>query len=451
MNSFELSDLPQTIEDGVKIARHLHIRYIWIDCLCICQDDPEDWARESARMADIYSNAHIVIAAGRASNASKGCFHIRAERASRVVDFPGYSDQVTISLLDNSSEMDSDRGRWPSEPLSSRGWAFQERLLSPRTIHFTTTQMYYECNHGILGEDGCRVPGRYGAVDAYSGEDQAEIGQSSGHWMESWIDLNMWNYLVMEYTMRSLTKPTDRLPALGGVAKMFEDHFGVEYVAGLWSSTLLRDLTWTPFPWTGYPASPADCYTGPSWSWSGYAGVTPGPASTQGAGVHYPAEILRWQTSLKSEANPYGEVDSAWICLRAPMTALIPEGEEIRTLAREKWPNIPGRQQTSKLRTAYREDDLNCSPVCLDYGDMRWENFEMKVLLLEGVRENKAVDSEDTSGEDVDDEDFFGLVVTSTSGSNFKTVKRVGYLNLKREEARAMTSDEGNRCVVTLV
>jgi hypothetical protein len=449
MEGFKLSGLPQTLVDAVKIARHLNIRYLWIDCLCICQDDPEDWARESASMADIYSNAYIVIAADHARNASEGCFHLRPEKSSSVVDIPGYADQVTISLLDNSSELDSENGGLSSQPLSTRGWAYQERLLSPRVIHFASKQMYYECNHGIFGEDGCRVPDRYGATFGALGtseEDKTKIDK-----VQPWLDHDTWHYhIVMEYTMRNLTKATDRLPGLAGIAKIFKGQFDTEYVAGLWSDTLLRDLTWTPFPSTGYPESPEDWYTGPSWSWAGYAGVTPGPRRTQRTKTSYIAEVIEWQTHLKSQASPYGEVEDAWIRLRAPMAALVPEGEATQALAQERWPGTPGGQQCAKLRTAYREDDVERSPVRWDYGAFTWEGLEMKVLLLEGGSEEEIVSSEDVAGEDVDEEDFFGLVVISTSGSKFETVKRVGYLELGKAEARAMIEDEGNRCVVTL-
>lgn len=77
---FHRSEIPKTLQDAVAITRRLGLEYLWIDSLCICQDDAEEWARESARMINVYANAHIVIAANHAENSSIGCFHNRQPR-----------------------------------------------------------------------------------------------------------------------------------------------------------------------------------------------------------------------------------------------------------------------------------------------------------------------------------------------------------------------------------
>jgi len=64
--------LPQTLQDAVMVVRYLGIRYVWIDCLCILQDSKADWEREAARMADIYSNAYLTLAASRAKHCGEG-------------------------------------------------------------------------------------------------------------------------------------------------------------------------------------------------------------------------------------------------------------------------------------------------------------------------------------------------------------------------------------------
>jgi len=65
-------ELPRTLQDAIMIARYLDIGLIWIDCLCILQDSKTDWEYEAAHMADVYSNAHLTIAAARAEHCGQG-------------------------------------------------------------------------------------------------------------------------------------------------------------------------------------------------------------------------------------------------------------------------------------------------------------------------------------------------------------------------------------------
>ncbi|KAH7076852.1 heterokaryon incompatibility protein-domain-containing protein [Paraphoma chrysanthemicola] len=55
--------MPKTYHDAIVITRHLGVRYLWIDAICIVQDDPEDWRAEAAKMKDIYQNSYCTIAA----------------------------------------------------------------------------------------------------------------------------------------------------------------------------------------------------------------------------------------------------------------------------------------------------------------------------------------------------------------------------------------------------
>jgi hypothetical protein len=71
---FPLSSLPTTVRDAVIICRHLEIKLLWADALCIIQDSPdaEDWTRESTVMNQIYGNAFITLAATGASDVWEG-------------------------------------------------------------------------------------------------------------------------------------------------------------------------------------------------------------------------------------------------------------------------------------------------------------------------------------------------------------------------------------------
>lgn len=60
--------LPNTFQDAIAVTRMLGLRYIWIDSLCIIQNDAQDWEREAAKMALIFESAYLTIAATAASN-----------------------------------------------------------------------------------------------------------------------------------------------------------------------------------------------------------------------------------------------------------------------------------------------------------------------------------------------------------------------------------------------
>jgi hypothetical protein len=46
-------NLTKTFQEAMIITYGLGLRYIWIDSLCVCQDDAADWAREGSNMDSI--------------------------------------------------------------------------------------------------------------------------------------------------------------------------------------------------------------------------------------------------------------------------------------------------------------------------------------------------------------------------------------------------------------
>jgi hypothetical protein len=68
--------LPQTFCDGIIFSLELGIEYLWIDALCIVQDDTKDWEIESAKVADIYQNYYLTLAATTSSSDTEGCFSV---------------------------------------------------------------------------------------------------------------------------------------------------------------------------------------------------------------------------------------------------------------------------------------------------------------------------------------------------------------------------------------
>ena len=161
-NHIAVDNLPSNFKDAIEVTRRLGLRYLWIDALCIIQDDLSDWEVESREMSSIYGDAHVVIGADGAKGAEDGFLQDSPEYNSMhadgkfalvaVVDdeqadvyvskCPEHHD--TCSLLDTAtlSEQYEDV---IENPLSQRAWAFQEQLLARRMVHFTKEEMVWEC------------------------------------------------------------------------------------------------------------------------------------------------------------------------------------------------------------------------------------------------------------------------------------------------------------------
>lgn len=142
---FKISTLPKTFRDAIFVARGLELDYLWIDSVCIIQDDPHDWDIESKRMEEVFSSAYITLAASCASGTSDGFLKKRPER--RCV--PMSSGDATYYACET---IDDFRTHVDQSELNQRGWVMQERALSRRTIFFVENQSYWECGGGVRCE-----------------------------------------------------------------------------------------------------------------------------------------------------------------------------------------------------------------------------------------------------------------------------------------------------------
>lgn len=145
---FKVADLPLTFRDAVKVTRELKLQYLWIDSLCITQGKDGDWEQESKRMQDVYTSAYCTVAATSAVDSNSG--FLKRSTSSEYVcirnGFFGRKVYVCTGIADFDREVEKAQ-------LNTRAWVLQERLLSCRTIHFGTDQIYWECGYGVYCED----------------------------------------------------------------------------------------------------------------------------------------------------------------------------------------------------------------------------------------------------------------------------------------------------------
>ncbi|KAI1033785.1 hypothetical protein LB503_011032 [Fusarium chuoi] len=135
-----ISDLSQTHQDVIKLARELGVRYLWIDSICICQGDYDDWERESAKMLSIYANSYLTVAASKAKDHSEGLFSETKLRDYKTFEYT--SGDISGQVMAFNLQIDNESGAssyvsLPDEPLSDRAWALQERVLPCRTLLYT--------------------------------------------------------------------------------------------------------------------------------------------------------------------------------------------------------------------------------------------------------------------------------------------------------------------------
>ncbi|KAI1641872.1 heterokaryon incompatibility protein-domain-containing protein [Daldinia loculata] len=143
--SIPYGKLAQSIQDAIKVTSRLGLQYLWVDALCIIQDDEGDKIEQIANMPWIYNQACITIVAARSDRASRGFLDDidLAQSTKLAVRLPfccpdqhGTLGSAYITYIDDS------RG---SEPIHSRAWTLQERYLSNRYIEFGRNQMRWVC------------------------------------------------------------------------------------------------------------------------------------------------------------------------------------------------------------------------------------------------------------------------------------------------------------------
>jgi hypothetical protein len=305
-----VSDLQQTFQDMADIAARLGFQYFWVDCMCIFQDNAEDWRQQSSVMGKIYANTHLNISATWAANSSEGCFSDR--------DLSGklqYIDSLVRGTMESTKWVLTPWNFWGDEveraPVNLRGWVLQERVLSPRVVHFSETQVYWECRdfraceafpNEVLINEGRRDDGIVKRLPSNM------ISSNDDDKFEDY-----WIHLTQKYATCDLTFSTDILIAISGVAHEVHKWRPSTYLAGLWSRDLLRGLTWYFLVFHERPES----YTAPSWSWAS--------VESQGSSLEYTSptseavyqmDILEAATTLKNPQDPFGEVTDGFIRAR---------------------------------------------------------------------------------------------------------------------------------------
>jgi hypothetical protein len=254
---------PPTIQDSVKVCLALEYRYLWVDRYCIPQAHSEERNKQIQRMDEIYQSSvlTIVAAAGRTPlYGLPGVTKVRSQHSSSFINGVGYLQRIPHYHDIKTS------------PWAQRGWTYQETLLSQARLYFTDTQLYFE-NSATFECEWASLAGKN------SGEDRSSMMLYSP---ATWSGPSTKIYdCIWEFSVRSLSFPSDRLNALLGIFAVFERKCHIRHLSGLPFATEnspSTDMYPRPMPtflsslFFQSPQESVRCHDFPSWSWAAWSG-----------------------------------------------------------------------------------------------------------------------------------------------------------------------------------
>lgn len=274
-------NLPRTIRDAILLTGCLGYRYLWVDALCIVQDDPQPKKiKHLDKMDAIYNCSEVTIVAGSGRHADSGLPGISIPRVSQ------YSEKVNGLRLGIMAPSFSELEASSSLIWNTRGWTFQEKILAKRILLFTEHQVYFRCSEAIWTEEimmeteklsksieARKAKYRWSADRPHYAPDgkslMLKIVMPQLNVDDQWTYLGMFpDYAsaVREYTQRTLAKPDDTLVAISGVFRTLQPDSG-DFHYGLPSAYFLQALMWYPESGSRIIRTNRDL---PSWTWAGW-------------------------------------------------------------------------------------------------------------------------------------------------------------------------------------
>ncbi|RDW57108.1 hypothetical protein BP6252_13854 [Coleophoma cylindrospora] len=277
--------IPRTIKDAMLLCTLLGECYLWVDSLCIVQDDDEIKRVQISNMNLVYSSSvmTIVAAVGSDSNAGLAGLVQSSEPRATQQSYGNIGSQRLVTASGNIVDTVL-KSYW-----NSRGWTLQERLLSKRLLVFSDCQVFFCCNQALWREDMClefcppsdessNQRDRMLPILGDSKQVFKVLKSEKQTWALALSTYVSYIYVVEDYTKRNLSHAQDVLNAFTGIAAAFSKalggfHWGLplEYI----SLSLLFDYRSRTVQSGTSPGSQKSNSLRrkdfPSWSWVGWS------------------------------------------------------------------------------------------------------------------------------------------------------------------------------------
>ncbi|CAH0051918.1 unnamed protein product [Clonostachys solani] len=317
LTDIPVADLPIVVVEAITVLMSLQFNNLWVDALCIVQDDKEDVSKQVGMMPQIYQNATVTITASTSSTCYESFLKPKSPpplyRAglALAVELPN-TERGTMFLRDCDDDVPF------REPVSQRAWTLQENILSPRLLEYGYERVRWSCRSLQTSQGGSiQSPGQYSSRFIFYNS----LGSNIGAHPHDQRAVAWWRVLS-DFTRRGLSFPTDKLPAISAIASELaaSSEPRDDYLAGLWRRDLPLHLLWrADFPRRARPRS----YRAPSWSWAAVESPVFHPHASDGEEEWArTADLARCLTVVGYSAEPvspaamYAGVRSAHLIVR---------------------------------------------------------------------------------------------------------------------------------------
>jgi len=369
-----IEHMTPTTNNAIALARVIGLRYLWIDALCIIQDDKDDWLREASQMNLVYRHAFVAFCSLNSNSCHEGFlsraptieipFHSNIRKAIKGSYLIRLCSKTSPHIYRGKYLWDKTLSKW-----DKRCWTYQEQEMSTRLLLFGSLRMHFLCATCQWSE-GDEAP-----TDRSASGVVHQITRFKDNSISSKELYDYWRWLVHKYGHRSVTFEEDRLPAIAGLARMIGEALEDHYLAGLWKGDLIYALAW--FSIGDMLSRSLDVhirniqertYVAPSWSWAACPAV--GDVRYPGAHIVEESTVMDVNTDTNPK-DPYGQAFGGYLHMRAKIAGM-----------REFFPNDRGNRWLNILYHNIGDNDYIEAIIDWLHKDDEAELASLVLLLL---------------------------------------------------------------------
>ncbi|KAF2121636.1 heterokaryon incompatibility protein-domain-containing protein [Lophiotrema nucula] len=270
--------LPNTIQDAIAVTNAMQIRYLWVDALCITQDDVDMLQSQIPHMDSIYGSAALTIIAASGDNANSGLPGVQVGSRYVIADILRFKSLNLMLCPPDFDNIGVQQSTW-----RSRAWTMQEELFSARKLYFTPDRMVWSCERAYWSEHESREPSSRSKCVAIAPRVDSNEPRLPESTSTNDYDFDTYRGLVEAFSVRQMGSPSDSLNAFAGIERYLFASGGHQVVWGHPQMWFTRSLQWemnyeTDEHHEMHRLSSSDGSTHlvqfPSWSWSAWGRKT---------------------------------------------------------------------------------------------------------------------------------------------------------------------------------